>query len=63
VLDPVFYSQTVRVSKNAGIIKNDPSPDAYDATIAKEALESLTDLDTTGENFQKGTVEITPGGN
>ena len=26
VLDPVFYGQTVRVSKNAGIIKADPSP-------------------------------------
>jgi NitT/TauT family transport system substrate-binding protein len=63
VLDPVFYGQTVRVSKNAGIIKNEPSPDAYDASIAKEALESLSDLDTTGENFEKGTVEITPGGN
>jgi NitT/TauT family transport system substrate-binding protein len=63
VLDPVFYGQTVRVSKNAGIIKNDPSPDAYDATIAKEALESLADLDTKGETFQKATVEVTPGGN
>jgi NitT/TauT family transport system substrate-binding protein len=62
VLDPVFYGQTVRVSKNAGIIKNDPSPDAYDASIAKEALESITD-DTKGESFQKGTVQVTPGGN
>jgi NitT/TauT family transport system substrate-binding protein len=63
VLDPVFYGQTVRVSKNAGIIKADPSPDAYDASIAKEALESLTDMDTKGEGFQKATVEVTPGGN
>ena len=63
VLDPVFYGQTVRVSKNAGIIKNDPSPDAYDASIAKEALESLTDLDTKGEGFEKATVPVTPGGN
>jgi NitT/TauT family transport system substrate-binding protein len=63
VLDPVFYGQTVRVSKNAGIIKADPSPDAYDASIAKEALESLTDMDTKGEDFQKATVQVTPGGN
>jgi NitT/TauT family transport system substrate-binding protein len=62
VLDPVFYGQTVRISKNAGIIKNDPSPDAYDASIAKEALESLADMDTKGDNFQKGTVQVTPGG-
>jgi NitT/TauT family transport system substrate-binding protein len=63
VLDPVFYSQTVRISKNAGIIKNDPSPDAYDASIAKEALESLASEDTKGESFQKATVQVTPGGN
>jgi len=63
VLDPVFYGQTVRVSKNAGIIKADPSVDAYDASIAKEALEGLTDMDTKGESFQKGTVPVTPGGN
>src|SRR4029078_9221535 len=37
VLDPVFYGQTVRIAKNAGVIKNNPSPDAYDASIAKEA--------------------------
>jgi NitT/TauT family transport system substrate-binding protein len=62
VLDPVFYSQTVRVSKSAGIIKNDPSPDAYDASIAEEALQGITD-DTKGESFEKATVEVTPGGN
>jgi NitT/TauT family transport system substrate-binding protein len=61
VLDPVFYSQTVRISKNAGVIKNDPSGDAYDASIAKEALQSITD-DTKGADFKKGTVEVTPGG-
>ena len=61
VLDPVFYSQTVRISKNAGVIKNDPSGDAYDASIAKEALQSITD-DTKGADFKKGTVQVTPGG-
>ncbi|MFL5771476.1 MAG: ABC transporter substrate-binding protein [Chloroflexota bacterium] len=63
VVDPVFYGQTVRVAKNAGVIKQDPTPDAYDANIAKEALESLGDLDTKGEKFQKANVEVTPGGN
>ena len=28
-----------------------------------EALASMADMDTTGANFQKGTVEVTPGGN
>ena len=63
VLDPVFWSQTVKVSKGAAVIKNDPSIDAYDATIAADALKSITDADTKGESFKKGTVTVTPGGN
>ena len=62
VLDPVFYGQTVRIAKNAGVIKKDPSPDAYDASIAKEALQSITD-DTKGTDFKKATLQVTPGGN
>jgi NitT/TauT family transport system substrate-binding protein len=62
VLDPVFWGQTVKVSKGAGVIKNDPSIDAYDATIAADALTSITD-DTKGASFKKGTVTVTPGGN
>jgi len=62
VLDPVFYGQTVRIAKNAGVIKNNPSPDAYDASIAKEALQSITG-DTKGTDFKKATVQVTPGGN
>jgi len=63
VLDPVFWSQTVKVSKGAAVIKNDPSIDAYDATIAADALKSITDADTKGESFKMGTVTVTPGGN
>jgi len=63
VLDPVFYGQTVRIAKNAGVIKTDPSPDAYDASIAKEALQSITDVDTKGADFKKATLQVTPGGN
>jgi NitT/TauT family transport system substrate-binding protein len=63
VLDPVFWGQTVKVSKNAGVIKNDPSIDAYDPTIAADALTSMTGADTKGESFKKGTVTVTPGGN
>jgi len=62
VLDPVFYGQTVRIAKNAGVIKNNPSPDAYDASIAKEALQSITG-DTKGTDFKKATLQVTPGGN
>jgi NitT/TauT family transport system substrate-binding protein len=63
VIDPVFWGQTVRVSKGAGIIKADPSLDAYDTTIAADALASISDGDTKGETFEKATVAVTPGGN
>ncbi|HET7703429.1 MAG TPA: ABC transporter substrate-binding protein [Candidatus Limnocylindrales bacterium] len=62
VIDPVFWQQTVKVAKATGIIKADPSIDAYTSDIVKEALTGITD-DTKGANFQKGTVEVTPGGN
>ena len=62
-IDPVFWGQTVKVAKAAGIIKGDPALSAYDTSIVTEALAGLTDTDTKGETFQKGTVEVTPGGN
>jgi NitT/TauT family transport system substrate-binding protein len=62
MIDPVFWQQTVKVAKNAGIIKSDPSPDAYTSDIVREASAGLTD-DLKGESFKKGTVEVTPGGN
>ncbi len=62
VIDPVFWSQTVKIAKQAAIIKNDPSIDAYTTDIVKAAYEGLGG-DTTGSSFQKATVEVTPGGN
>ena len=62
MMDPVFWQQTVKIAKNAGIIKADPSIDAYTTDLAEEALAGITE-DTKGESFQKGTVEVTPGGN
>ncbi len=63
VLDPVFWTQTVRIATQAGIIKNPPTFDAYDPTIAVEALAGMeTGTDVRGEDFTKGTVEVTPGG-
>jgi NitT/TauT family transport system substrate-binding protein len=62
VMDPVFWGQTVRVARQAGIIQSDPTIDAYTTDLAEEALEGITE-DTIGEGFEKGTVEVTPGGN
>ena len=62
MIDPVFWQQTVKVSKNTKIIKNDPTIDAYTSDIVKEALKGITD-DTIAKDFKKGTVAVTPNGN
>ena len=62
MIDPVFWGQTVKVAKNAGVIKNVPGIDAYTSDYVKQALAGITD-DTKGASFQKGTVQVTPGGN
>ena len=61
VLNPIFYQQTVKVSKQTGVLTKEPSLDAYDQTIAEDAIAGLTD-DLKGTDFKKGTVAITPGG-
>jgi NitT/TauT family transport system substrate-binding protein len=62
MIDPVFWGQTVKVARNAGVIKNVPGIDAYTSDYVKQALAGITD-DTKGASFQKGTVQVTPGGN
>ena len=62
VMDPVQWTQTVTISKNAGIIQTDPTFDAYVTDIVEEALAAISE-DAIGADFEKGTVEVTPGGN
>ena len=62
MMDPTLWAQTVKIAKDAGIIKADPSIDAYTNDIVEEALAGITE-DAKGEGFTKGTVEVTPGGN
>ena len=61
-MDPALWTQTVSVSKDAGIIKADPPAEAYRTDLASKALEGITD-DTKGTDFRKGVVEVTEGGN
>jgi len=63
ILDPAAYQQTVQISKDAGVIKADPAPDAFRTDLAEAALAELADQDTKGLSFQRGTVTVTPGGN
>jgi NitT/TauT family transport system substrate-binding protein len=61
MMDPTLWAQTVKIAKDAGIIKAEPSTDAYTNDIVEEALEGITE-DAKGEGFTKGIVEVTPGG-
>jgi NitT/TauT family transport system substrate-binding protein len=63
IMDPAQWQQTVDVSLGAGIIPDAPPAEAYRTDLAEAALAELGDVDTTGESFTKGTVEVTPGGN
>jgi NitT/TauT family transport system substrate-binding protein len=63
LMDPEQWQQTVDVSLGAGIITEAPPADAYRTDLAEAALAELGDADTTGTSFQKGEVEVTPGGN
>jgi len=61
MMDPILWDQTVKIAKDAGIIKADPATDAYTNDIVEEALKGITE-DAKGATFTKGTVEVTPGG-
>ena len=61
VLNPIFYQQTIRVARGAGVLAKDPSLDAYDQSIALDAIKGMT-TDIKGTDFKKATVAITPGG-
>jgi NitT/TauT family transport system substrate-binding protein len=62
IMDPALWQQTVDVSLGAGVIKAAPPAEAYRTDLAEAALAELSDTDTKGESFTKGTVEVTAGG-
>jgi NitT/TauT family transport system substrate-binding protein len=63
MMDKALWDQTVAVSVEAGIIPEAPPADAYRTDLAEKALANITDADTKGTDFQKGSVEVTKGGN
>lgn len=62
VMDPTLYEQTVAISLDFGVLTQPPAAGAYRIDLAMEAISGLSDLDTTGANYQKMQVEVTPGG-
>jgi NitT/TauT family transport system substrate-binding protein len=55
------WNQTVQISKDAKIIPGDPDAGAYRTDLAEAARTGISG-DVNGNNFQKGTVTVTPGG-
>jgi NitT/TauT family transport system substrate-binding protein len=62
MMDQALWDQTVAVAVEAGIIPEAPPAEAFRTDLAEKALANMTDVDTKGTNFTKGTVEVTPGG-
>jgi NitT/TauT family transport system substrate-binding protein len=60
-LDSALWDQTVNVAVEAGIIPGDPDPESARTDLADSARSGITE-DAIGTGFQKGTVEVTPGG-
>ncbi|MFN2418954.1 MAG: ABC transporter substrate-binding protein, partial [Candidatus Limnocylindria bacterium] len=61
ILDPEQWDQTVQISLDSEILTEEPSDDAYRTDLAQAALDGI-EGDTTGEDFEKAEVEVTPGG-
>lgn len=62
MLDNALYQQTVDIAVEFGVIANPPDEAAMRTDLAQQALDGMSDLDTTGAEFQKQAVEVTAGG-
>ncbi len=62
ILDETLYQQTIDISTEFSVLSAPPDEGAARTDLAQAALESLTDLDTTGEGYEKLAIEVTPGG-
>ena len=62
VMDPASFELTNQIATDYKIIKKPATSDAYRTDLAEAALAELEGEDTTGEDWEKPTVEVTPGG-
>jgi len=61
ILDPDLWQQTVDISLEFDIITAEPDASAFRTDLAQAALDGI-DGDTTGADFEKAEIEVTPGG-
>ena len=64
IMDPNSFKVTNDIALSGKVIKNPASDDAYRTDLAQAAVDELKDddVDVTGDNWQKETVEVTEGG-
>lgn len=62
MLDDNLYKQTVSISTEFKVLTKEPDAGAVRKDLAQKALDSLKDVDTKGEKFEKKKVEVTAGG-
>ena len=56
------WDQTIQIALDFGVLKAQPAQGAFRNDLAQTALQGITG-DTKGTSFQKGTVQVTEGGN
>jgi NitT/TauT family transport system substrate-binding protein len=64
IMDGEAYRRTAQIAQDYGVIKRAPDRDAFRTDLAESVLHSLKDAgyDVHGENYEKSSVQITPGG-
>jgi len=62
MLDDASYQQTVDIAVEFKVVSQAPDEGAARTDLAQQALDGLTDVDTTGDSYEKLAVEVTPGG-
>ena len=61
-LDQDVLAQTIATATAAGILASEPDDAAFNTAIREAAWAELTNVDTTGADWEAPTVEISPGG-
>ena len=66
VMNPAAFKTTAAIALKYKVIKKPANAKAYDAELAKSALQYLKNhvkgIDVNGKNWKAGTITVTPGG-
>jgi len=64
VMDKSAYDRTARIAQQFGVVKKQPSDDAYRTDLAEDAMDEVSaeGMDVNGGDFTKANVKVTPKG-